>query len=109
MVKRFTSDSITSDSITSDSITSDSITSDSITSDSITQSVLIPRPYTPSLRFPYSRLLYWGAGKSLARPGRKQTRKHVKDARDFNIIETRAVIKFLFSCNARRRRKFTPF
>jgi len=35
-----------------------------------------------------------GAGKSLARPGRKQARKHVRDARDFNNIETRAVIKF---------------
>jgi len=38
-------------------------------------------------------LLYRGADKYLARPGRKQARKHVKDARDFNI-ETRAVIKF---------------
>ena len=36
---------------------------------------------------------YRGADKSLARPGRKQTRKHVKDARDFNNSETRAVIK----------------
>jgi hypothetical protein len=27
----------------------------------------------------------------------------------FNNIETRAVIKFLFPCKARRRRKFTPF
>jgi len=26
----------------------------------------------------------------------KQTRKHVRDVRDFNNIETRAVIKFLF-------------
>jgi len=26
----------------------------------------------------------------------KQARKHVRDARDFNKIETRAVIKFLF-------------
>ena len=41
-------------------------------------------------------LVYRGADKSLARPGRKQTRKHVRDARDFNNIETRAVIKFLF-------------
>ena len=40
--------------------------------------------------------LYRGADKSLARPGRKQARKHVRDARDFNKIETRAVIKFLF-------------
>ena len=36
-----------------------------------------------------------GADKSLARPGKKQTRKHVRDARDFNNIETRD-IKFLF-------------
>ena len=41
-------------------------------------------------------LKYRGADKSLARPGRKQARKHVRDARDFNKIETRAVIKFLF-------------
>jgi len=37
---------------------------------------------------------YTGADKSLARPGRKQTQKHVKDARDFNNIETRAVFFF---------------
>jgi hypothetical protein len=36
-------------------------------------------------------------------------RKHVRDARDFNNIETRAVIKVSFSYKARRRRKFTPF
>jgi len=41
---------------------------------------------------------YWyrGADKSLAQPGRKQARKHVRDVHDFNKIETRAVIKFLF-------------
>jgi len=39
---------------------------------------------------------YQGADKSLARPGRKQARKHVMDAWDFNNIETRAVIKFFF-------------
>ena len=38
--------------------------------------------------------IYSGADKSLARPGRKQARKHVRDVRDFNNIETRAVIKF---------------
>ena len=32
--------------------------------------------------------------KSLARPGRKQAWKHVRDTRDFNNIETWAVIKF---------------
>ena len=37
-----------------------------------------------------------GADKSLARPGRKQAQKYVRDARDFNNIETRAVIKYFF-------------
>ena len=37
-----------------------------------------------------------GAGKSLAQPGKKQARKHVRNARDFNKIETRAFIKFVF-------------
>jgi len=35
-----------------------------------------------------------GADKALARPGRKQARKHDRDARDFNNIKTRAVIKY---------------
>ena len=39
---------------------------------------------------------YLGADKSLARPGKKQALKNVKDARDFNNIETRAIIKFFF-------------
>jgi len=39
--------------------------------------------------------MYWGADKSLPRSGRKKARKHVRDARDFNNIETRAV-KFFF-------------
>ena len=39
---------------------------------------------------------YRGADKSLTRQGRKQAQKHVRDARDFNNIETRAVIKFSF-------------
>jgi len=37
-----------------------------------------------------------GADKSLARPGRKEVRKHVRDARDFDNIEARAVIKRFF-------------
>jgi len=37
--------------------------------------------------------LYRCADKSLARSGRKQARKHIRDARDFSNIETRAVIK----------------
>ena len=43
-----------------------------------------------------SVLTYRVADKSLARQGRKQARKHVRDARDFNNIETRVVIKFFF-------------
>ena len=39
---------------------------------------------------------YRGADKSLAWPGRKQARKHVKDTRDFNNIETHAIIKIFF-------------
>jgi len=40
--------------------------------------------------------LYRRADKSLARPGRKEDRKHVRDARDFDNIEMRTVIKFVF-------------
>jgi len=35
-----------------------------------------------------------GADKSLARPRRKQAPNHARDARDFNNIETRDVLKF---------------
>jgi len=37
-----------------------------------------------------------GADKYLAGPGRKQTRKHFRDAGNFNDIEMRAVIKIFF-------------
>jgi len=40
------------------------------------------------------RYEYRGADKSLARAGRKRTRKHVRDARDFNNIEMHTVMKF---------------
>ena len=40
--------------------------------------------------------MHRSADKSLARPGRKQAQKHVRDARDFSNIETRAVVKFIF-------------
>jgi len=49
-----------------------------------------------------------GADKSLAQPGRKQARMHVRDARDFSNIETRAVINFFFF-EVKRLRIFTPF
>ena len=39
-------------------------------------------------------LSYRGANKSLARPGRKEARNQDRDARDFDNIETRAVIKY---------------
>ena len=48
---------------------------------------------------------YRGADKSLARKERKQARKHVRDARDINNIETRTVMKFLFPCKARSRKE----
>ena len=40
--------------------------------------------------------LYRDADKSLARMGRKQARKHFRDARYFNNVETRAVTKYFF-------------
>ena len=48
---------------------------------------------------------YQGADKSLARPRRKRARKHVRDARDFNDIEKRAVIKFFFSLQGKAPKK----
>ena len=42
------------------------------------------------------KVLYRGADKSLARPGRKQAGNYARDGSDFNNIETRVVIKFLF-------------
>ena len=48
------------------------------------------------------KIVYRGADKSLAQPGRKQARNYVRDARDFNNIETRAVIKFFFLFPARQ-------
>jgi len=62
-----------------------------------------PRPWTkrPNTWFvSYPCPSYRGDDKSLARPGRKQARKHVRDAHDFNNIETRAVIKFFLRQNA---------
>ena len=50
---------------------------------------------------------YLGADKSLARPGRKQGRKHVRNARFQQHWD--ASCQKRFSCKARRRRKFTPF
>jgi len=52
-----------------------------------------PPPPTPCI----PTILTRGTDKSLARPGRKQARKHVRGVRDFNNIETRAVTKFFFS------------
>jgi len=48
---------------------------------------------------------YRSADKSLARPGRKQTRKHVKDARHLNNIEKRAV-KFFFFLQGKTPKEF---
>ena len=54
---------------------------------------LTMRKNTVELDSPHEKI-YQGADKSLVRKGRKQARKHIRDARDFNDIETRAVIKF---------------
>jgi len=43
---------------------------------------------------------YRGVDKSLARPGMKQARKHVRDVRDFNNIETQAVKLFFLQGKA---------
>ena len=56
----------------------------------------------------FTQKKYRGAEKSLARPGRKQARKHVREARDFNNIETRTVKSSHPPCKARRRRKLKP-
>jgi hypothetical protein len=50
-------------------------------------------------------MIYLGADKSLARPGRKQAQKHFRDARDFNNIETRAVIKFFFPLQGKAQKE----
>jgi len=44
----------------------------------------------------HEKISYWDTNKSLARPGRKQAQMHVRNARDFNNIETRVLIKFFF-------------
>jgi len=64
-------------------------------------SAVIARTFIPNLvpHFCVGKFVayfYGGADKSLARPERKQSRKPVRDERDFNEIETRAVIKILF-------------
>jgi len=58
--------------------------------------ILFPYPSVPLVSAFLHAFPYRGADKSLARPGRKQPRKHVRDARDFNNMETRAVINFSF-------------
>jgi hypothetical protein len=53
---------------------------------------------TPNLSeaFYYQTAIYRGADRAVCWPGREQARKHVRDARDFSNIETRAVISFFF-------------
>ena len=45
--------------------------------------------------------MHRGADKSLARPVSEKSRKHVRDALDFNSIQTRAVIKLFFFLQGR--------
>ena len=66
------------------------------TSHTVARSRMSLRQSEFSVRMVNCLYKYRSADKSLARPGRKQARKHVRDARYFNNIETRAVIMFLF-------------
>ena len=50
-----------------------------------------------------------GADKSLARPGRKQARKHLRRRARFQQHRDASCHQVFLSCKARRRRKFTPF
>jgi hypothetical protein len=68
--------------------------------------------------FNRTELRYRSADKSLALAGRKQVRKHVRDARDINNIETRAVTNKFFparqgakgnSCHSDRTISFFSF
>jgi hypothetical protein len=61
-------------------------------------------------------MIFQGADKSLARPGRKQAQKHARDGHDFNN-ETQAVVKFFFparqgvegnSCHSDRKISLFP-
>ena len=61
-------------------------------------------PHTPHS----GPILYRGADKSLARPGMKQARKHVRDARGFNNIETLSV-KFFFSLQGKAPKEIHAF
>ena len=59
----------------------------------------------------WCRLHYWkyrGADKSLVRPGRKQTWKHVR-TRTISTKLRHELSSSFFSCKARRRRKFKSF
>ena len=54
-------------------------------------------------------LFYRGTDKSLALPGRDQARKHVRDASDFNNIETRTVIKDFFFLQGKTPKEIHAF
>jgi hypothetical protein len=57
----------------------------------------------------YTVIKYRGSDKSLAWPGRKQVRKNVRDAYNFNHIETRAVIKFFVFLQGKAPKEIMPF
>jgi len=53
----------------------------------------------------WTKTLYQGADKPLDQPGKKRARKRLRNARDFNNIETRAVIKFFFPLQGKAPKK----
>ena len=58
--------------------------------------MFIKKPTDWSINFLKPRGTYRGADKSLGRSGRKQARKNIRDAHNFNNFETRAVTKLFF-------------
>jgi len=64
-----------------------------IASEIVSISLVVYTEYEETFIITEPRYNYRGADKSLVPPGRKQARTHDRDMRDFNHIETRAVIK----------------
>ena len=53
----------------------------------------------------YARFVYRGADKFFARPGRKQARKHIRDARDFKTSRRELSSSFFFFLQGKAPKK----
>jgi len=58
--------------------------------------VATPSSFLQKALWPITCHMYLVTVSPLARPGGKQAQKHIRDARDFNNTETRAVSFFFF-------------